>query len=441
MFKLREELEENVLDLGPHLVGFGVCLPDVVFDRRSVEWTPKILFDASDGDTSECFARYLRRMTEHWKSMKPDTRPLSTPNIQEVVAFLRPSFEVVPSVSSVLSRLTQQMNRLTDEQYRIIDAAHNFPRLLCEGGAGTGKTFVAREVALRFGFDHARVGFVVLNPFLAAFLRSRTNVPNVQVLDFNTLAALPDDALDALVVDEGQDLMTDTHLDVLERVLVDGLSRGHWRIFLDPNAQSGLEGNFDPAAYKRLKSIQPPMDLKVNCRNTRDIVLQTRLMSGADLGTAFAGDGPPVEIVYVRNREEATQRLERTLTDLAKDGIPAGEITILSPRPLGASCVADLPAAIRDRIVAITPENAGHLPLPQTTFARIRDFKGLENQAVVVVDLDEVGSAATDVALIYVAMSRARARLVLSIDARLADRVNEIQSQHLPLVLASTPHD
>ena len=44
---------------------------------------------------------------------------------------------------------TRAMVRLTDQQYARLDLISDEPRVICSGGAGTGKTFLAAEVARR----------------------------------------------------------------------------------------------------------------------------------------------------------------------------------------------------------------------------------------------------------------------------------------------------
>ena len=53
------------------------------------------------------------------------------------------------------------------------------------------------------------------------------------------------------------------------------------------------------------------------------------------------------------------------------------------------------------------------IPVDKVGFARIEEFKGLENEAIIVVDLPAPDEANPDSAAHYVAMSRARSVLSL----------------------------
>jgi hypothetical protein len=54
-----------------------------------------------------------------------------------------------------------------------------------------------------------------------------------------------------------------------------------------------------------------------------------------------------------------------------------------------------------------------HFPPPRISFAEIAHFKGLENEAVIVLDLPEPGSSPSSATEAYVAMSRPRGLLSL----------------------------
>ncbi|MBS1711256.1 MAG: NERD domain-containing protein [Armatimonadetes bacterium] len=436
-FRLKRDLSDEGLDLRDHLLAHGVCFPDIRFDQHSTEWPDEIVFDQRFEASPQSFGRYLKGLFRYWRTLKANTEPLSKGLIEDVAGYLRPSFEVLPSISSVLSKLQRRMDKLTEDQCAAVDAAERFPQLICEGGAGTGKTFIAMHVARQLAVENDRVGLVVWNPSLAAFLQSRLTDPRVAVICYKEASKLESNSLDALVVDEGQDLMRREYLAELERILVGGLTEGSWRIFLDPNAQSGLEGNFDRATYESLVAGHHPLVLKRNCRNTQDIVLQTRLISGADMGVAFAGDGPPVEIHYWKDKAGAAKLIEEQLLALQMSGVRPEDITILSPYEMVDSSLAQVSPAVRARIVNLTPEVARNLPLQSTSFSTIRNFKGLENSLVIATDLDRLDNDG-DLATFYVAMSRARGRLLMNVAERLRTPLRDLQLKHVSLMTQDT---
>ncbi len=116
---------------------------------------------------------------------------------------------------------------------------------------------------------------------------------------------------DVLVVDEGQDLLSMKVLEVLDYLLVNGLEKGRWRWFMDMNNQSGVDGICDKEGYEFLISYDPSIiRLNENCRNTKEIIYQTQLNTGADIGIAkIKGHGMHVQYEHVASDAEAVSKL------------------------------------------------------------------------------------------------------------------------------------
>ena len=222
------------------------------------------------------------------------------------------------------------------------------------------------------------------------------------------------DRFDALIVDEGQDLFEMRCLKTLDGVVAGGLPAGRWCWFHDLNNQS-LTPRFEPRARHYLESLEPVrMPLRINCRNTRVILEWIQDTLGADLGVQGAGAGPDVRRQTAAGRRESAQRVAREIDDLViAGGLAPGSVTILSPFDFADSSVALLPADAARRIRRLDDYSMRNLPGDTVGFARIEEFKGLENEAIVVVDLPAPAGADLNSAAHYVAMSRARSVLSL----------------------------
>ncbi|MDR0881641.1 MAG: hypothetical protein LBP55_03750 [Candidatus Adiutrix sp.] len=101
-------------------------------------------------------------------------------------------------------------------------------------------------------------------------------------------------------------------------------------------------------------------------------------------------------------------------------GISSGGVTILSPYPVGDSSVDLLPDKIRRKIVTLDEYSLRNFPLAEISFAEIANFKGLENEAIIVIDLPPPTKGSQDIVLHYVAMSRARSVLSLIVTKQLS---------------------
>jgi hypothetical protein len=258
------------------------------------------------------------------------------------------------------------------------------------------------------------------SPWLRHWLETRFAIPGVAV-------ALADSAgraarrfgiehFDALVVDEGQDLLELATLDRLYAILAGGLSDGRWCFFHDVNNQSGLLGPADPGALEYLRRCRPvAVPLRTNCRNTRQILDQVQSTLGADMGVEGTGNGPEVRTRQATCQEQAAQALADEIEYLVdRGGLHPGSITILSPLPFQRSLAAHLPRGIVSKIQVLDEYAMRGFPTSEISFAEIANFKGLENEAVIVVDLPRPDASAPETtAAAYVAMSRPRAVLTL----------------------------
>ena len=263
-----------------------------------------------------------------------------------------------------------------------------------------------------------QVALVCRSPWLRHFLASTLSMPGltVSLIDGVRLdcrrAGL--ERFDALIVDEGQDLFETSCLETLDSVLAGGLEAGRWCWFHDLNNQS-LTHRFNQHAKDYLESIDPVrMPLRINCRNTRVILEWIQDSLDADLGVRGAGAGPDVRRQTVATRRESARQAARELVELVDvGGLAPGSVTILSPFDFVESSVALMPPDAARRVRRLDEYSMRAIPGDKVGFARIEEFKGLENEAIVVVDLPAPNGADRDSAAHYVAMSRARSVLSL----------------------------
>lgn len=197
------------------------------------------------------------------------------------------------------------VERLTTDQHRVIKMLKRTKRALITGSAGSGKTLVAVEKAIRVSGDDGTALFVCHNPLLADWVSELTAGSGVRVRAFEDLVAEladypgqhqdadwtsysqptpellaralmrlrdADGAVDAVIVDEGQDFDSDWW-PLVEACLKDD---GTLYIFLD-DRQALLPHRGDyPISGE-------PLDLSRNCRNAGRIYeLMSRLVSLAE---------------------------------------------------------------------------------------------------------------------------------------------------------------
>ena len=441
--------------VGRFPIGYGVIFPDCDWDLTGAEWDRALLADARAGRNLE---RWLEGLFRHWhlraaqhpdqhpnlrRGVDPGQRPGNHPGqdpgrradqepgqrpaarragvgagpgpdpatIATVIDFLRPEVEVAVPLHVQVEEIAERVSALTQDQMRFLDAVDANPRVLCSGGAGTGKTFLALELARRWAATGRQVLLACHSPWLRHWLAERFALPNltVAVADKAQVAARRAgiEQFDALIVDEGQDLLRLALLDPLDQVLAGGLDQSRWCWFQDINNQAGLFGPPEPEALTLLTSLAPTrIPLTTNCRNTRQIIDLVQRTLGADMGVRGSGDGPEVVTHQAHTEAEASHLLAAEIKRLTgPGGLAPGEITLLSPLPFAQSIAARLPAGLASALILLDEYALRTFPLPALSFAEIAAFKGLENEAIIVIDLPRPTGPLPGH---YVALSRAR---------------------------------
>src|SRR5262245_42692330 len=318
---------------------------------------------------------------------------------------------------------------LDAQQLALLDALDQNARVLVEGGAGSGKTLLAREAALRRAAGGQRVLTLTFTDALAHWLARTVDGSGVRVAPIrrfafdllvktgSALAAPPAAAdweemslraaIDALpllgeryafvVVDEAQDL---TEHDWL---LVEEIAGDHalWA-FHDP-AQRFWS---DRSIPERLFQTRFRLPQTHRCHPGILALAQACGGTGAPVDEAAiraAIADETVQIVACPSADAVTNRVAREIDRLSVGGLAAGDIAVVSLRGRDAvSAVLGHPHLGTHAVVQA--DDPGIMDaVVCDTFLR---FKGLERPAVIVTDLGGVANKNREVRL-NIALTRA----------------------------------
>ncbi|NUU41846.1 NERD domain-containing protein/DEAD/DEAH box helicase [Tardiphaga robiniae] len=429
-------------------IGWMAILPDVDCPPITPEFSRAEVIDQSD--MARDFSKRISGSPSLLQlSGRNDLNAPDAATCKRILAFLRPNFDRVEMASSEMWDTERRIKSLTEEQYAVLDAIAENSSCLVKGPAGTGKTNIAIESARRLSLSGKRVVLACYNRHLGSWLRrcldeqglqgvvagnihsllrdriARSSLagdlPQSGQIDseelydrhYFDLGALAIDELgerfDAVLIDETQDFEAARIADIA-RAWTGGISDAKTILFGDFTRQA-LYGR-STTSNEELRSAfsgPPIFNLSINCRNTKRIARHTDLICG------FTGmkisdkqpEGDPVEIFYAANQADGIAKLSQIVTALKAAGIRAADVALLGPRRRENSVASRMNSVagwkIRD-ISSADPE--------AVSYSTIHAFKGLESPVVIVVDAGTGNTDETD-ALLYVAMSRARVRLLL----------------------------
>lgn len=445
----------------------------VEFPITNISWSDELVLSGRESfNTPGSVKTLVDKMVKYWQdrtSREENINPSLLSN-SFIKNKLHKSLFVecsLPSLGDSISGLNHEQNlALNYCQSRLMNHIERSKySFLVEGPAGSGKTLIAKSIGLHFAAKGERVLFVCKSRLLARLIKQdlaedsnleilsmtellslvyRTAIKNelslTETLDFIqqkeelNFATTIEREYDILVLDEGQDLLSDDLLLFFSARLKHGLEGSRWFLFFDPNqtmhdqnVQSGLD---------TLQSFQTavPYLLDSNCRNTSKIIALTQELTGINTYSGFAVDGGDcITHWFTEGKEIST--LQALLSDYYNQGVALGDIAILYPSQIG-NPLCD------HKCVSVSNDNGSHIriykdrrpnnivgacvdleffeiaknpecyePSKHILVASIEDFKGLERNVVIVTGL---GRCPTELYLernAYVGTTRARTNL------------------------------
>ncbi len=333
---------------------------------------------------------------------------------------LCPQFNVFPSATYDLELKKMVFHRLLNEQANILNFLEEQKTAVINGAAGTGKTMIALEKARRHAANEEKVLFLCYNVKLRDYLATNYEHKNISYYtlsalacklcntispDYNRLKIILEDMylsenfpFQHIIIDEGQDFgMDDVEeadiLNVLYQIVYDFESSNRtFYVFYDKLQL--VQANRIP---KYIEDADCKLTLYKNCRNTENIAITSlkpisnrnpRLIEGAIKGT-------PSKLHFCNSENDVIQRVDFILDELIKEGYK--DIVLLT-------CKTEDKSVVFEHVKNGTYRK-------KYKFSTCRKFKGLEADAVVLLDLDTEIFDEKNIMIYYVGTSRARLKL------------------------------
>lgn len=241
---------------------------------------------------------------------------------------------------------------------------------------------------------------------------------------------------DYLVIDEAQNLCDDVFLDLLDRLVKGGLVYGRWTMFGDfvnqnivtPRREGGADAK---AAVDDFGAYYTNYRLDTNCRNTHEIAAATYNITDIVSPTLPGLHGPEVEFRYFDSNDRLHELLEKQLEEWDGYGFESRQIIMLSGgdgdaldtnRQYGKWNLVNIAEVPSGSGVRVSGDDS-----PYVRYSSIFDFQGMESDLVILVLPIAQGQTKVDGditlphynylnRLLYIAMSRANAMLVVIAD-------------------------
>lgn len=453
------------------LSGFLCAFPHISFDKHSVEYEPWQILDKNSiqNGTENFFKNLVQEFIKKHKSQPWFSEAKSLPDandLQQLCDFLRGDFERVRTVKDRLEEFNKQVKSYTDEQYRVLDHIQFNERSITQGSAGTGKTMIAMESAVRATQEGKTVFLTCFNRLIGEWMQTQLE----EYKDKITVASLHgflfeeskgfnydqsqenrqdfyskylptllrdiyrkgiNEKFDKLIIDEGQDLIREEYLSLFDSMLKGGLAHGQWEIYGDFERQAIFAQLSKEKMFSLIEQITKPTNffLQRNCRNTKQIGEETSLISGFAKPPFLLEhlEGIPVEYAFYNNQKEQKELLESQLKMLSKIGLPLNELIIISQKKLENSCATSVSGVTIKEI-----KHTDEISVAQNYygFATVQSYKGMECNYVLITDIEDLTTENAK-SLLYVGMSRARYGLIMLVSESVRNQYREILKSKL----------
>lgn len=350
------------------------------------------------------------------------------PNIADlVVDAFAPHFRAVASLKSKREEQRDLFFRLTEEQNALINYLEEQNVAAIQGAAGTGKTVLACEKAKALAKD-GKVLFLCFNQFLRKALQEEKelNPQKYENIDFYNIhqlvstkikaASVDDDDIEVflknydqynweykhIIVDEAQDFK-DIFIEKLYEIAF--FSEGAFYVFFDKN--QFVQGKEYP---KWLKDAECRLVLNINCRNTYRIAEASGKPIGVEPKMMKSVKGDNANLYICGDRKAVEKKIVFLIAMYHENKYPLDEICIISTKTVENSILA---GAKKLGCYELTEDRQKDKVL----FTSSRKFKGLESDAIILVDIDETTfENEKNKRLFYVGASRAKLNLDLIVN-------------------------
>lgn len=414
--------------------GWMLCFPDIKMDPNRplpTNISPLQLIDIQKLDNlQETLVNYF----DHLRNSMPDHRGL---NHGKYNFFIEPWIKEHGFVMPLSARLQADEKlffQLTQQQANVFKAVEENKRVRIRGIAGSGKTVIAKELALKFEANNKNVLFLCFNKVLSENIthyfkhaKKKTQAQTYHSFANTVIESteqgwwnrnflnpdfwdwdVPDKMLeccgekpetekyDVLIIDEGQDFRENWYESLFCFLKKDA----NIYVFMDDQQNINQACSAIPGIETFTK-----LQLTENCRNTRKITgKMADIIEDGIENMEGIPEGEDIKIISYKNDTDQQTKILNEIKDLiAGKDIKAEQILILLNTDITNSCLSKT-----KNIGNLNLRSLGENGIPHKNcinYTHINTFKGLEADIILIIDKDKVDD---DPKLFYTQVSRAK---------------------------------
>lgn len=337
---------------------------------------------------------------------------------------LCPKFDVFPTAAGKAKIKDMVFHRLISEQMNILNFISEQNTAVIHGAAGTGKTVIAVEKAKRHAVEGEKVLFLCFNSQLADFLSENYEYDNVDYMTISSLATkwTGKNDFDSLkkkleehyfngtfpykhiIIDEAQDFGKE-NLDEaniikwFRDIIVDTKENGTFYLFCDK-----LQLMYSSNIPEYIDKADCKLTLYKNCRNTENIA-KTSVSQFKERKIKLKENsliGVPTQLYF--SEDNVCEIIDSVIAENLKDGLK--DIVILTMTTEENSVLYKYAEKVSKDVLCYKGYK----------FTTCRKFKGLEAEAVILVDVNKDTFNDKNKMIFYVGASRARIKLDIIAD-------------------------
>jgi hypothetical protein len=386
-------------------IGAAVCFPDTFFTRQPThDDLEGLVIGRQD-------LPYLDKiLPDVMERAVPDPRPAGGRWVESLHAFWGETWKPSLNLGAKIRLEEEDRIQLDLEQLQRLDEIEENDRVLLKGPAGSGKTLLAREAALRQARQGKKVLLLCFTEALGKWLSETIQHPNITSAAVRVFAAqllgdktresltsepseywnsvslraaiegLPseENRWDCVIVDEGQDFSEDDWAlaqECMRRI-------GRFWVFAD-EAQAFWKNRSIPENIQNYFKIK--LSRSYRCpQHIQNLVDCYAGRCQPDFELLREGVQESIIKVTTSSEEKLTKQIGKEINRLLSEGLKPNEIAVISVRGRGAQeNICHVSQIGEHKVVPATHKEADSQIICDT-FLR---FKGLERPAVIVTDL------------------------------------------------------